>query len=107
MGTLLTLVKELPGFFGMLCSYRELWFVQVVVLVVLRTLQRQLKSEALFGDLIHPDARCNCGCSRVCSAGATCLGGRICLRRTLPTGIEKFCQSRLRLERKDHAIVFH
>jgi len=33
------LVKELPGLLGMLCSYRELWFVQIVIFVVLRTLQ--------------------------------------------------------------------
>jgi len=40
MGTLLTLVKGFPGFLGMLCSYQQLLFVQVVVFVVLRALQR-------------------------------------------------------------------
>jgi len=46
----------------------QLLFVQVVVLVVLRTLQGQLKGEAILGDLVDPYSRGNFGRSRVSSA---------------------------------------
>ena len=62
-----------------LVSHREtqLFLVQVVVLVVLRTLQGQLEGEAILGDLVDPNARGNLDRSRVSSALLSCLGGSI------------------------------
>jgi hypothetical protein len=52
-------------------------FVQVVVLVVLRTLQGQLKCEAILGDLVDPYSRGNFSRSRVSSALLARFGGSV------------------------------
>ena len=52
-------------------------FIQVVVLVVLRTLQRQLKCEAILGDLVDPYSRGNFSRSRVSSALLARFGGSV------------------------------
>src|SRR5437899_1618141 len=93
---------------GISCAIvQELWFVQVVVFVVLSTLQGQLKSEALLGDLINPHTRCDRSRSGVCSARLATLGCSVCLRGTIPTGIEKARQSLLSFERKNYPVVLH
>jgi len=52
-------------------------FIQVVVLVVLRTLQGQLKCEAILGDLIDLYSRGNFSRSRVSSALLARFGGSV------------------------------
>src|SRR3954468_18061391 len=70
----------------------ELWFVEVVVLVVLRALQGRLECKTLLGNLVYPHARLYHDRSRVRSARVAGLGRGVCLPRTRPTGIEKPCQ---------------
>src|SRR5208283_13126 len=85
----------------------ELLLVQVVVLVILRALQRQLESEAVLGDLVNPYARVHLDRSRVCAPLAACLGCGIGLRRALPAGVEKLVQRFFVLEGKDDPIALH
>jgi hypothetical protein len=61
-------------FRGFVLRGQELRFVEVVVPVVLRTLQGQLACMTVLGDLVHPHARLNHSCSRVRSARRPCLG---------------------------------
>jgi len=57
----------------------DLWFVEVVVLVVLGALQRQLEGEAILGDLVDPNSRGNFHRARVRSTLLSSLRGRITL----------------------------
>lgn len=57
-----------------------LLFIEIVVFVVLRTLQSCLEGETILGDLVDPYTRFNLGRSRVGSARFARLGGSICLR---------------------------
>jgi len=49
-------------------------FIKVVVLVVLRTLQRQLQRQSVLSDLVDPHSRSNLHCSRVRSSLIASLG---------------------------------
>ena len=61
-------------------SRRELGLVEVVVLVILRALQRQLEGDAILGDLVDPNTRVHFDRSRVCRACLACLGRCVGLR---------------------------
>ena len=45
------------------CGPNRLLLIEVVILVVLRTLQGQLKCETILGDLVDPYSRGDLGCS--------------------------------------------
>src|SRR5882672_1636938 len=75
--------------------------VQIVVFVVLSSLARKFQSEALVGDLVHPDARHHGHRSLV---GASLIT-RLCCRRSLtaelPAGIDELVQRVSRFEHED------
>src|SRR5580704_7291446 len=73
-GSVCALSNEL-WFGGPLLRFRR--FIQVIILVVLRTLQGQLKCEAILGDLVDPYSRGNFSRSRVSSALLARFGGSV------------------------------
>src|SRR6266404_2568482 len=75
--------------------------VQIVVFVVLSSLARKFQSEALVGDLVHPDARHHGHRSLV---GASLITRLCCCRSLtaeLPAGIDELVQRVSRFEHED------
>src|SRR5262249_25019132 len=81
--------------------------VEVVVLVVLRSLQCQLKGETLLGDLVDPHPWSSLDGSRVSGARTLCLGRRVGLRISRPARVQKVSQRLFVFKNKNHPIVLH
>src|ERR1700749_4917424 len=86
---------------------QELRFIEVVVLVVLRSLQRQLERQPLLRDLVYPYPWLYHRRTGIRSSRLLGLGCSVSLSCSRPARIEKIRESLVCFECKHHSIVFY